>query len=350
MAIENKEYRFLGRTGLRVSSISLGGWITYGSGMQVEDDKAKAIFDRAFKAGINFFDTAEGYGGGACETSMGNIINDLNWPRQDYVLSTKIYFGGKGINQKGLSRKHVMEAIDASLKRLRHDYVDIVFAHRPDAFAPMEEVVRAFTKIIEDGKAHYWGTSMWTAYEIEHAHHIATKYNLIPPVAEQPEYNLLTRDNVERELAPIFKEYGYGTTIFSPLATGLLTGKYSDPNNVPEGSRYDPENRKKDPIVEMVFKRKFQGENTQENFSKINQLHQFATELGVDLAALALAWVLKQPNIDTVIIGASRPEQIDKNIKAYEVLPKLTPDVLEKIDKIVNNRPNARDTFGRLNE
>uniref|UniRef100_A0A060TEA7 ARAD1D13948p n=1 Tax=Blastobotrys adeninivorans TaxID=409370 RepID=A0A060TEA7_BLAAD len=347
MPIPREEYRFLGKTGLRVSSISLGGWITYGSGQQVEDDKALEIMDTAFKNGINFFDTAEGYGAGECEVTFGNVIKKLGWKRSHYVLSTKIYFGtDKDVNGKGLSAKHLAEGIDASLKRLQHDYVDIVFAHRPDKYTPMEEVVRAFTQIIRQGKAFYWGTSMWNAYEIERANHIATKYNLIPPVAEQPVYNLLERDWFEREYEPLFRDYGYGTTVFSPLATGLLTGKYTDPDNTPEGSRYSAENRKNHADIEAMYQAKVA--KVKHLLPTISELGSLAKELDVPLAALSLAWLLKNPNVSTVITGASRPEQIVQNIEAYKVLPKLTDEVLERIEKIVNNKPALRDDFGRL--
>jgi len=344
--IPNSEYRFLGPTGLRVSSISLGGWITYGEGKQVEDDKTLAIFDRAFKLGINYFDTAEGYGAGACEVSFGKVIKKLGWKRSEYVLSTKIFWGGEGLNDKGLSRKHIIEGVDASLARLQHEYVDIVFAHRPDAYTPIEEVVRAFTQVINDGKAFYWGTSMWNAYEIEAAQHAATKYGLIAPVVEQPIYNLIDREFFEKELAPIFKAYNYGTTVFSPLATGILTGKYA--KGVPKGSRYDKDNLSKDGSLPGIFKDRFEAEEGKKNFIKVNQFQEIANDLDVEAAPLALAFLLTNKNVSTLITGASKPEQLDANLKAYEILPKLTPEVIAKIEAVFANKPEPRADFGRL--
>jgi voltage-dependent potassium channel beta subunit len=345
-AVPPQEYRFLGPTGLRVSSISLGGWITYGEGKQVEDDLTLAIFDKAFKLGINFFDTAEGYGGGACEISFGKVLKKLGWKRKDYVLSTKIFWGGEGVNDRGLSRKHIIEGVDACLERLQLSYVDIVFAHRPDPLTPIEEVVRAFTQVINEGKAFYWGTSMWSAYEIEAAQHAATKYGLIAPVVEQPEYSLLNRNNFEKELFPIFEAYNYGTTVFSPLATGLLTGKYA--TGIPKGSRYDADNLGKDQSLPNIFKDKFQGEEGKKNFIKINQFKDLADELGVECAPLALAFLLTNKNVSTLITGASKPEQLEANLKAYEVLPMLTPEVIKKIEAIFDNKPKLREDFGRL--
>lgn len=344
--IPRSEYRFLGPTGLRVSSISLGGWITYGEGKQVEDDLTLQIFRKAYELGINYFDTAEGYGSGACEVSFGKVLKKLGWARKDYVVSTKLYFGGDGVNDKGLSRKHLIEGANNSLERLQLDYVDIIFAHRPDAYTPMEEVVRGFNQIINDGKAFYWGTSMWSAYQIEHAQHIATKFGLIGPVVEQPVYNLLQRDQFEKELAPIFQEYNYGTTVFSPLATGLLTGKYT--NGIPKGSRYDTENLSKDQSLPTIFKHHFEGDAAKANFIKIQEFQKLADELDVPLAALALAALLKNKNVSTLIIGASKPEQIEQNLKAYEVLPKLTDEIVEKIEGIFKNKPEPANTFGRL--
>lgn len=345
--IPNSEYRFLGPTGLRVSSISLGGWITYGEGKQVEDQKTREIFDRAFKLGINFFDTAEGYGSGACEVSFGKVIRDLGWKRSDYVLSTKIFWGGPGVNDRGLSRKHIIEGVNASLERLQHDYVDIVFAHRPDPFTPMEEVVRAFTQVINEGKAFYWGTSMWSAYEIERANHIADKYGLIAPVVEQPVYNLIDREQFEKELAPIFRDYNYGSTVFSPLATGLLTGKYTQ-NEIPKGSRYDSENINKDHSLPQIFKSRFQGPEAESNFKKISEFSKLAKELGVKEAPLALAFLLKNKNVSTLIIGASRADQIDQNLEAYKVLEILTDEIVERIEKIFDNKVQPRPDFGRI--
>lgn len=329
-----------------MSSISLGGWITFGEGKQVADDVTTEIFDRAFKMGINYFDTAEVYGAGASEITFGKVIKHLGWERSDYVLSTKLFWGGKGVNERGLSRKHIIEGMDKSLKRLQHDYVDIVFAHRPDIHTPMEEIVRGFTQLINEGKAMYWGTSMWTAYQIEAAQHAATKYNLIAPVVEQPLYNLLEREHFEKELYPIFQEYKYGTTVFSPLATGLLTGKYN--NGIPKGSRYDGANLKKDESLPGIFKRRFQGEDSEKNFGKLREFQAISDELGTTMSALALACLLKNDNVSTLIIGASKPEQIEQNLKAYEVLPKVTPEIMERVDEIFDTKYKGPDDYSRL--
>jgi voltage-dependent potassium channel beta subunit len=341
-----EEYRFLGSSGLRVSSISLGGWVTYGEGQLVQDELTERIFETAYKLGINFFDTAEGYAAGKCETSFGKVIKKLGWKRNDYVLSTKLFWGGPNVNDRGLSRKHIIEGLDASLERLQHDYVDIVFAHRPDPRTPMEEVVRGFTHAINSGKALYWGTSMWSAFEIEHAHHIASKHGLIAPIADQPVYNLLDREQFEKELPPVFDTYNYGTTVFSPLATGLLTGKYTK-DVVPAGSRYDKANWNKNGAIPSIFKSKFEGDKADETFDKIARLQAIANDLKVDVAPLALAYLLKNKNVSTLITGASKPEQLEANIKAYEVLPLLTPEVIKEIEEVFPPIPRRED-FGRL--
>lgn len=348
MPIPNAEYRFLGPTGLRVSSISLGGWITTGGNLQMAEDHAATIFDAAYKAGINYFDTAEGYGNGDSEKLFGNVIKKLGWKRTDYVISTKLFWGGTGINDRGLSRKHLIEGMNRSLENLQMDYVDVIFAHRCDKFTPMEEIVRGFTQLILDGKAHYWGTSMWTAYEIEKAQHCATKYGLIAPVVEQPLYNLIDREYYEKELTPILKDYGYGTTVFSPLATGLLTGKYTVTGAGPEGSRYSSESQDKDESIKGMYNSKFSGAEAAKNFEKIQKFAELAQSIGVKPAPLALAWLLKDKTVSTVIIGATKPEQVLQNLEAYEVLPKVTDEVYEKIEAIFDHRYVYKDNTGRL--
>ncbi|AOW00108.1 NADP-dependent oxidoreductase domain-containing protein [Yarrowia lipolytica] len=344
--IPKQEYRFLGPSGLRVSSLSLGSWINYGDG-GVEDKKTLEIFDKAFKSGINFFDTAEVYRAGEAETSMGKIIKDLGWKRTEYVISTKLFWGPtKTVNALGLSRKHVLEGIDESLKRLQLDYVDVVFAHRPDRYTPIEEVVRAFTQVINDGKAFYWGTSMWTSYEIERANHAATKYGLIPPIAEQPVYNLLERDFFEKELGPVLKDYNYGTTIWSPLAQGILTGKYL--KEVPKDSRFSPDKIKNDPMLKRLATKELESDSGLANAKKVAKFVELSEELGVKPANLALAWLLKQPHTSTVILGATRVEQLEENLQTYEILDKVTDEVLEKIEKIFDNKPARPENFGRL--
>ncbi|KAI8916254.1 NADP-dependent oxidoreductase domain-containing protein, partial [Gorgonomyces haynaldii] len=325
------EYRHLGNSGLKVSALSLGGWITYGG--QVENDIAAECMKAAFDAGINFFDTAEVYAGGKSEVSMGQAIKKFGWKRSDLVIATKIYWGGPGPNDRGLSRKHIIEGLNASLERLQMDYVDLVFAHRPDDSTPMEEVVRAFNWVIEQGKVFYWGTSEWSAEQITDAHRIAEKLNLIGPLMEQPQYNMFERERFEKEYAPLYKKHGLGTTIWSPLASGILTGKYN--KAIPEDSRLA---LKGNWVVD-----KMKGElETPEGKAKINkviQLEPIAKELNCTLAQLALAWCLKNPNVSSVITGASKPAQVLENVKALEVVPKLTAEHMTKIDGILGNKP-----------
>jgi len=331
------EYRFLGGTGLKVSVLSFGGWI------KPEDDVFKQCVIESWNNGINYFDTAEGYEAGKCETAFGKIFKDLDIDRSSLVISTKIYFGDATPNHpnaKGLSRKHIIEGLDKSLQRLQLDYVDVVFAHRPDALTPMEEVVRAFTKIINDGKAHYWGTSEWSAFEIENAYHVADKYGLIPPIADQPQYSLLVRDRVEAEYRPLYKLYSYGNTIWSPLKGGILTGKYND--GIPKGTRYDT----KDPLLKSFAERLSTPEGKAE-IEKVKKLQALAKELGTDAATLSVAWVIYNKNVSTAILGASRPEQVTNNLKALDVYRKLDDKTVEKIEKIFENTPPGLNLYGR---
>ncbi|ODQ54925.1 Aldo/keto reductase [Saitoella complicata NRRL Y-17804] len=332
------QYRFLGATGLKVSALSLGGWITYGG--QVTGDGAAECMAKAWEYGINYFDTAEVYANGECEKAMGAAIQKLGWNRSDYVISTKLYWGGAGPNDKGLSRKHLLEGMKKSLERLQLDYVDIVMAHRPDPLTPMEEIVRAFTKIVNDGHALYWGTSEWSAFEIEHAHHVATKYNLIAPSVDQPQYNLLERNKLEKEFVPLFKLYEYGTTIWSPLSSGILTGKYND--GIPEDGRL----ARDDPIMKK-FRDGLSTEEGKAKLEKVRKLTKVAEKLGATTAQLALAWCLKNPNVSTVITGASKPEQVDENVKALEILEKIDDGVMKEIDEIFQNKPAEQELFGR---
>jgi len=314
------EYRRLGRAGIKVSELSFGSWVTFGD--QIGEQVAQDCMVAAYEAGVNFFDNAEGYAGGKSETVMGNVFKKVGWRREDLVVSTKIFWGGPGPNDLGLSHKHIIEGVNNSLRRLQMDYVDLLFCHRPDPNTPIEETVRAMDIVIKQGKAFYWGTSMWSAAEILRADGIARQYGLTPPVMEQPVYSLLERDQVEKELAPVFREIGYGTTIWSPLASGVLTGKYN--NGIPEGSRAAMQGYEwlKDSVVNP------------ENIEKVKKLEPIAQELGVSLAQLAIAWCLKNPNVSTVITGASRAEQVTENMKALDVVPQLTPDLLEQIDGI----------------
>ncbi|KAJ3037978.1 hypothetical protein HDV00_001181 [Rhizophlyctis rosea] len=326
------EYRFLGRSGLKVSVLSLGGWITYGG--TVGNEKAFECLKAAYDAGINFFDNAEGYAAGESEKVFGEAIKHFGWKRSDLVISTKIYWGGPGVNDRGLSRKHIIEGTNASLQRLQMDYVDLIFAHRPDEYTPMEEVVRAFNHIIDTGKAFYWGTSEWSAEQIQDAHRIAEKLNLIGPLMEQVEYNMIKRERFEKEYDQLYKKHGLGTTIFSPLAGGFLTGKYN--NGLPEDSRValakGDENLKW--LVDL-----FNGEEGKRRIEKSRALAPIAERLGATQAQLALAWTLKNPNVSSVITGASKVEQLTANLKALEIQHKLTPEIMEEIEKILDNKP-----------
>lgn len=328
------EYRRLGSAGVQVSALSFGSWVTFGK--QADVDLAHDMMKTAFDAGVNFFDNAEAYAGGDSETIMGKVIKKAGWKRSDLVVSTKIFWGGDGPNDKGLSRKHILEGTDAALKRLQLDYVDLIFAHRPDIHTPMEETVRAFNQVINQGKALYWGTSEWSAAQIMEAYGIARREHLISPQMEQPQYNMLHRERVESEYAHLYEEIGLGTTIFSPLASGLLTGKYNQ--GIPEGSRGSLEGYE-------WLRERFTDKDALEAILKVQKLTPIAEELGGSMAQLALAWTLKNPNISTTITGASRVEQVKENMKAMDLVPKLTPDVMEHIEAILDNKPPAPSTF-----
>ena len=328
------EYRYLGRSGLQVSALSLGGWVTWGQ--QVGEDIAYETMVEAQKHGVNFFDTAEVYAEGRSEIAMGKAIKRAGWKRSDLVLSTKIFWGGEGVNDKGLSRKHIIEGLDASLARLQLDYVDLLFCHRPDKRTPIEETVRAMTHVINQGKVFYWGTSEWSAQEIMEAHAVARREHLIPPLMEQPEYNMFARERFEKEYERLYSEVGLGTTIFSPLASGLLTGKYN--NGLPEGTRATL------PGYEWL-REEFEKPETAQKIEKVKQLVPIAQELDCTLAQLGLAWCLKNPNVSTVITGASKVSQVAENMKALDVLPKLTADVMDRIEKILSNKPELVGDF-----
>ena len=328
------EYRFLGRSGLKVSALSLGAWVTYGG--QVGEQIASECMSAAYEAGVNFFDNAEAYAQGNAETVMGAVIKKLGWKRSDLVLSTKIFWGGDGPNDSGLSRKHLIEGTDAALKRLQTDYVDLVFCHRPDLYTPIEETVWTMHQIVQQGKAFYWGTSEWSAQQITEAHAIARREHLIPPLMEQPEYNMFHRQRVEKEYARLYTEFGLGTTIWSPLNSGLLTGKYNQ--GIPEGTRatlkgYD------------WLRKYFESDEARANIEKVKQLLPVAADLGCTTAQLAIAWCLKNPNVSTVITGASRREQVVENMKAIEVAEKLTPEVLGRIESILDNKPEPENDY-----
>ncbi len=318
------QYRHLGKAGIRVSELSLGAWITYGG--QVGEEAAEACMRAAYEAGVNFFDNAEAYAGGSAETVMGNVLKRTGWPRESYLVSTKIFWGGKGPNDTGLNYKHIVEGVNRSLRRLQLDYVDFLFCHRPDPNTPIEETVRALDLVVRQGKAFYWGTSEWSASEIMRADGLARQYQLRPPSMEQPQYNMLVRNRVELEYQPLYRDLGLGTTIWSPLASGILTGKYND--GIPQGTRMSA------PGMEWLRE-----QVTQDKIETVRRLQPVADELGCSMAQLGLAWCLKNPNVSTVITGASRPEQVTENMKSLDVVPRLTPEVMQRIDQILGNRP-----------
>jgi len=313
------QYRHLGKAGIKVSELSIGSWVTYGK--QVDVRSARDILQAAWEAGVNFFDNAEAYAGGQSEIIMGQALRELSLPREQYLISTKIFWGGKGPNDTGLNYKHIIEGVNNALKRLGLEYVDFVFAHRPDPETPMEETVWAFNQVIQQGKAFYWGTSEWSAAEILLANQVARENHLRPPSMEQPQYNLLHRRRFEEEYAILYKELGYGTTIWSPLASGLLTGKYNQ-GTVPEGSRAQVEGFgwMKDRLLDPA------------KLEITRKLAKVAEDLGVSLAQMSLAWVLKNPNVSTVITGASRVEQVRENMKAVDVVPLLSDEVMARIE------------------
>jgi voltage-dependent potassium channel beta subunit len=322
------EYRNLGSSGLKVSALSFGAWVTFGD--QFGEDVALECMTRAYEAGVNFFDNAEVYANGEAERLMGAALGKLGWPRSEYLVSTKIFWGGEGANQRGLSRKHIVEGTDAALVRLGLDYVDLIFCHRADLHTPVEETVRAMNHVIEQGKALYWGTSEWPAERILEAYHVARRERLIPPLMEQPQYNMVHRDRFEREYAPLYDRIGLGTTIWSPLASGLLTGKYS--SGIPQESRSTLDGYE-------WLRSRFEGDEAARNISKVERLTAIADELGCSMAQLAIAWCVVNPNVSTVILGASRSEQLEENLKAIDVVPRLVAEVMERIEEILDNAP-----------
>jgi len=316
------EYRKLGKWGLKVSELSLGSWLTFGN--QLDVDSAKEAMKEAFKQGINFFDTAEAYASGMAEFIMGQVLKEFR--RTDIVVSTKIFWGGNGPNDRGLSRKHLLEGTWNSLRRLQLDYVDLIYCHRPDPETPIEETVLAMDYIVRNGLALYWGTSEWSADQLEAAHKACKELNCVPPIVEQPLYNMLSRERVEKEYLPIYEKYGMGLTTFSPLASGILTGKYN--NGIPENSR----------LARFPWLRKNLEERgllSNETLGKVREIGKIAKEFSVKLSQLALAWCLKNPRVSSVILGVSNSEQLKENLKAIEVKEKLTEDIMEKIKKIL---------------
>ena len=325
------EYRHLGKAGIQVSELSFGSWVTFHT--QADVDAAVEMMAAAYDAGVNFFDNAESYAGGKSEEVMGAALKKLGWRRSSYLVSSKFYWGlNDKVNEKyTLNRKYLIEGINGSLKRFGLEYVDIIYCHRPDKNTPIEETVWAMHNIIEWGKALYWGTSEWSAAEIVSAIQIAERHHLHKPVTEQPVYNLFERHRFSSEYERVYKEYGYGTTIWSPLASGLLTGKYN--KGIPEGSRGSLQGY--DWLHDML--------TDKEKLEMVKALEPIANELGCTLSQLSLAWCLKNPYVSTVITGASRLEQVHENMKAAEVAPKLTPEVLERIDAIFGVRQDEEE-------
>ena len=328
------EYRRLGRSGLKVSELSLGSWVTFGK--QVDEKEAMALMSLAYDEGINFFDNAEGYEAGASEALMGAALEKLGWGRDTYSVSSKVFWGGDKPTQRGLSRKHVTDACHAALKRLRVDYLDLYFCHRPDADTPIEETVRAMHNLITQGKVLYWGTSEWSAQQITEAWAVAREFGLTPPTMEQPEYNLFRRDKVESEFLPLYELTGLGTTIFSPLASGVLTGKYND--GIPKDSRMTLSGYE-------WLKKRWESPDGIAKLEKVRQLASLAAEVGMPLNRLALLWCLHNPHVSTVILGASKKAQLADNLAALDSRDRLTADVIEKIEQIVDNKPTLTERF-----
>lgn len=322
------EYRNLGKSGLKVSRLSFGSWLTFGS--QIGDTTADELLSYSYEQGINFFDNAEVYAHGRSEIAMGKILKEKSWPRDTYIVSSKAYFGSvpDGMpTQVGLSRKHLVEACDAALERLQLDYLDLYFCHRPDKETPIEETVWTMHNLITQGKILYWGTSEWSAQEIMEAHMFARQNNLIGPIVEQPEYNMLHREKVEVEYSQIYKTVGLGTTIWSPLASGILSGKYTG------GVKSDT--RLTDPKNEWLKDARLK----EDDIAKATALSGLAQEIGITMPQLAISWCLKNDNVSTVILGASKLSQLEENIKAQDMVGLLTEDVMQKIEDILDNKP-----------
>jgi voltage-dependent potassium channel beta subunit len=323
------EYRRLGGAGLRLSALSLGSWVTFS--FQVDRAAARELMTLAYDHGVNFFDNAEVYADGDSETIMGQALADLGWARDSFCVSSKVYWGGKLPTQRGLHKKHIREACDAALKRLRVDYLDLFFCHRPDIDTPVEETVRAMHDLVAQGKVLYWGTSEWSARRIQEAWGIAREHGLTPPSMEQPQYNMLHRERVEREYAALYSGIGLGTTIWSPLASGILTGKYA--KGIPKGSRMSL------PDYDWLRKDLIESERGRQWQSKAGEIVALAAELDMPPAQLAIAWCLKNRNVSSVILGASKPDQLRECLGAMERMPALDDDVMQRIEKVLQNKP-----------
>src|SRR5829696_1155222 len=323
------EYRRMGKTGLQLSILSFGSWVTFHK--QIDDSISDELMGIAYDNGINFFDNAEVYAGSESEKMMGRVLKKKSWDRTSYTVSSKAFFGWRGKenkpNQTGLSRKHLTEACHEALQRLQTDYLDLFFCHRPDKNVPIEEVVQTMNILVQQGKILYWGTSEWSAAEIMEAHRVAAQFGLIGPSVEQPQYNILEREKIEKDYVDIFRTVGMGTTIWSPLASGLLTGKYN--NGIPENSRFALEG------FDWLVKKWM----VDEKLERVRKLTAFAGELDTPVSTLAIAWTIKNPNVTTAILGATKKEQLLENLKALDVLPKLTPEVMQQVDEVMGTKP-----------
>ncbi len=318
------QYRSLGKSGLQVSEIALGSWTTFG--VSVDDEDTEACMVAAYDSGINFFDGAEAYGRGKAELAMGRVFKKTAWPRDTYIVSSKVIHYGDAPTQRGLSRKHLVEACDAALQRMNLEYLDLFFCHRPDPRTPLEEIVHTMNELIRRGKVFYWGTSEFSPGDLHELYAIADRNHLIGPTMEQTCHSMLVRERVDRDLVPLFNRHGLGTTIYSPLAQGLLTGKYNA--GIPEGSRAEQKDAE-------WAKRQL----SPERLEKIRALGDLAGELDITTSQLALAWCLKNPNVSSAIIGATRPQQVKENAMAADITEKLTDQVMARIEQLLDNHP-----------
>jgi voltage-dependent potassium channel beta subunit len=322
------EYRRLGKSGLLLSELSLGSWVTFGH--QVGENIAEDCMKLAYDNGVNFFDNAEAYASGKSEEVMGKVLKKMGWDRTSYVVSTKVFWGGKLPNQIGLSKKHIIEACNNSLKRMQQEYVDLFFCHRPDKNTPIEETVRAMQTLLDQGKILYWGTSEWSAQEIMEAYSVARQYGLTPPTMEQPQYNMFNRYRVEVEYSKLYSEIGLGTTIWSPLASGILSNRHF--NGIAKDSRFEL------PNMEWLKERILSDEG-QANLLKARMLNDFALELGISLPQLAVAWCLRNKHVSTVMLGASKLDQLKETIKSNEYQQIITAEIENRLEEILQNKP-----------
>ncbi|HKQ62317.1 MAG TPA: aldo/keto reductase [Candidatus Polarisedimenticolaceae bacterium] len=330
------EYRRLGRSGLKLSALSFGSWVTFG--YQLDESAAAECMGVAYDAGVNFFDNAEVYAGGRSEEIMGAALHRLGWPRDSYCVSSKVYWGGELPTQRGLHRKHVVEACHAALRRLKLDHLDLYFCHRPDLETPIEETVRAMHDLVAQGKVLYWGTSEWSAQQIQQAYGVARQLGLTPPTMEQPQYSLLHRDRVEREYLPLYAEVGLGTTVWSPLASGILTMKYG-------GGEVPPASRLALPDYRWLRERLIDSAEGQANVARAAKVGELARELRIPPAQLAIAWCLKNPHVSTVLLGASTVEQLRENLGAADQVARLDAGVIERLEAILQNKPQLPVQF-----